>query len=238
MMTCGDSIVRRGRTVGCGVPLLCLGGSDSPAVRRRVSVSHKVKETLTGEQYTCVKKQALDSRGRVKGLAFRRASARQGRSTGKTASLRRVHSELIKVRPEVVLATELVNSDGGRSVRSRGCEGSDPLYDVPVPRVAKVTRLRRSSSVVNSSSRDVSGNGGRSRSNTLHSTAFVLAGERKTKIKCKESSLSHSCVATKDLWYNKLCQVITEERDKEPPSTTIQVTYYDPVNSIDFVSNY
>ncbi|XP_050733676.1 uncharacterized protein LOC127007108 isoform X2 [Eriocheir sinensis] len=45
---------------------------------------------------------------------------------------------------------------------------------------------------------------------------------------------SFSCVATKDLWYNKLCQVITEERDKEPPSTTIQVTYYDPINSIDF----
>ncbi|KAK3893459.1 hypothetical protein Pcinc_002722 [Petrolisthes cinctipes] len=54
------------------------------------------------------------------------------------------------------------------------------------------------------------------------------------KEKCTKFARPSSCVATKDLWYNKLCQVITEERDKEPPSTTVQVTYYDPVNSIDF----
>nr|XP_045624946.1 uncharacterized protein LOC123774593 isoform X2 [Procambarus clarkii] len=61
-----------------------------------------------------------------------------------------------------------------------------------------------------------------------HDTSFVMGWPTTNVV------ASFSCVATKDLWFNKLCQVITEERDKEPPSTTIQVTYYDPVNSIDF----
>lgn len=230
MMTCGDGFVRRGRTAGCGVPLLCLGGSDSPVIRRRALTPHKTRVAHAGEHLLCVKKPTLDSgKGRVKGLTCRKTSSRLGRNSGK-AYLRRSHSEVLSVRPEVVLVPEPVHSTPGSYVRSGGSEGSDPLYDVPVPRVAKVTRLRRSSSVVNSASRDVS-----SRS-TLHSPRISQTRERKTKRECKDSSLSHSCVATKDLWYNKLCQVITEERDKEPPSTTIQVTYYDPINSIDFVS--
>ncbi|XP_053633237.1 uncharacterized protein [Cherax quadricarinatus] len=61
-----------------------------------------------------------------------------------------------------------------------------------------------------------------------HDTSFVMGWPTTNVV------ASFSCVATKDLWYNKLCQVMTEERDKEPPSTTIQVTYYDPVNNIDF----
>ncbi|KAK7072526.1 hypothetical protein SK128_025210 [Halocaridina rubra] len=95
--------------------------------------------------------------------------------------------------------------------------------------------------------------GGRRRSNTLSvvsgnrqdfkrgSLVLPLLSSNKTndghtsKDTCKSICVpTNSCVATKDLWYNKLCQVMTEERDKEPPSTTVQVTYYDPVNNIDF----
>lgn len=48
----------------------------------------------------------------------------------------------------------------------------------------------------------------------------------------------YSCVAMKDLWYNKLSQVIAEERDKEPSTTTIQVTHYDPLSNTDIVSSF
>ncbi|KAG0720623.1 Rho GTPase-activating protein 20 [Chionoecetes opilio] len=225
MMTCGDGLVRRGRAAGagCGVPLLCLGGSDSPVFPRRVLSPRKARAAHAGHQSTCVKKPTLDSgRARVKGAPPRKTSTRLvGRGAGKTL-LRRTHSELVSGRSEIVLVPELVNSSFGSVVRGGVGEGSAPLYDVPVPRVAKVTCLRRSCSVASSASRDVS-------SGNTH-----RSGERKSKKGCKDSTLSHSCMATKDLWYNKLCQVITEERDKEPPSTTIQVTYYDPVNSIDF----
>ncbi|XP_066938336.1 uncharacterized protein [Macrobrachium rosenbergii] len=61
-----------------------------------------------------------------------------------------------------------------------------------------------------------------------HDTSFVMGWPTTNVV------ASFSCVATKDLWYNKLSQVMTEEREKEQPTTTIQVTYYDPVNSIDF----
>ncbi|XP_069987275.1 uncharacterized protein [Penaeus vannamei] len=61
-----------------------------------------------------------------------------------------------------------------------------------------------------------------------HDTSFVMGWPTTNVV------ASFSCVATKDLWYNKLQQVMTEERDKDPPSTTIQVTYYDPINNIDF----
>ena len=55
-------------------------------------------------------------------------------------------------------------------------------------------------------------------------------------VKPKLSIPPTSCVATKDLWYNKLSQVIAEEREKEPSTNTIQVTYFDPVNNTDIVS--
>ena len=230
MMTCGDGFVRRGRTAGCGVPLLCLGGSDSPVIRRRAFTPHKITSAHAGERFVCVKKSTQTlGKGRVKCFTNQKSSSRLGRSSVKAFSLRRTHSELLSVRPEIVTVPEFITT-GSYIQRSVGSEGSDPLYDVPVPRVAKVTRLRRSTSEVNSTSRDVSCN------NTLQSARIGQLRERKSKRECKESSLSHSCVATKDLWYNKLCQVITEERDKEPPSTTIQVTYYDPINNIDFVS--
>ncbi|XP_068200560.1 LOW QUALITY PROTEIN: uncharacterized protein [Palaemon carinicauda] len=61
-----------------------------------------------------------------------------------------------------------------------------------------------------------------------HDTSFVMGWPTTNVV------ASFSCVATKDLWYNKLSQVMTEEREKEQPTTTIQVTYYDPVNNIDF----
>lgn len=61
-----------------------------------------------------------------------------------------------------------------------------------------------------------------------HDTSFVMGWPTTNVV------ASFSCVATKDLWYNKLCQVMTEERDKEPPTTTVQVTYFDPINNIDF----
>ena len=47
-----------------------------------------------------------------------------------------------------------------------------------------------------------------------------------------------SAAATKDLWYNKLHQVIGAEREKEPRSTTIQVYFYDQVSGIEYVSNH
>ena len=54
----------------------------------------------------------------------------------------------------------------------------------------------------------------------------------------KSLSKAHffSCVATKDLWYNKLAQVIAEEKESTPPNTNIQVSYYDTNTCADIVS--
>ncbi|XP_037081577.1 rho GTPase-activating protein 20-like [Pollicipes pollicipes] len=43
-----------------------------------------------------------------------------------------------------------------------------------------------------------------------------------------------SCPSTRDLWYNKLNQMITDERENEAKAINIQVVYYDQVNNIDF----
>jgi len=43
-----------------------------------------------------------------------------------------------------------------------------------------------------------------------------------------------SSAVLRDLWWNKLGQVIQDERQKEPKATTIQVTYHDAVQGIEY----
>ena len=45
-----------------------------------------------------------------------------------------------------------------------------------------------------------------------------------------------SSAALRDLWWNKLGQVIQEEREKEAKSTIIQFSYHDAVHCIGYVS--
>lgn len=76
-----------------------------------------------------------------------------------------------------------------------------------------------------------------SESYTLNTDSFYSSNIKYGNSNSKSSPFGHySCVATKDLWYNKLSQVIVDEREKEPPSTTIQVTHYDPLSNTDIVS--
>ena len=46
----------------------------------------------------------------------------------------------------------------------------------------------------------------------------------------------YSTAALRDLWWNRLGQAVKEERDKEPKATTIQITYHDAVQAIEYVS--
>ena len=46
-----------------------------------------------------------------------------------------------------------------------------------------------------------------------------------------------SSAALRDLWWNRLGQAVKDERDKEPKTTTIQITYHDAVQAIGYVSN-
>lgn len=76
-----------------------------------------------------------------------------------------------------------------------------------------------------------------SESLTFNTDPFYSSNIKYGNSNSKSSPFGHySCVATKDLWYNKLSQVIVDEREKEPPSTTIQVTHYDPLSNTDIVS--
>jgi hypothetical protein len=45
-----------------------------------------------------------------------------------------------------------------------------------------------------------------------------------------------STAATKDLWFNKLQEVIAAGKEREPSATTVQITYYDAINRIEYVS--
>lgn len=47
---------------------------------------------------------------------------------------------------------------------------------------------------------------------------------------------SNSSAALRDLWWNRLGQAVKDERDKEPKTTTIQITYHDAVQAIGYVS--
>ncbi|KAF2351278.1 Rho GTPase-activating protein domain [Trinorchestia longiramus] len=60
-----------------------------------------------------------------------------------------------------------------------------------------------------------------------HDTSFVMGWPTTNVV------ATFSCVATKDLWYNKLAQVIAEEKESIPSSTNIQVSYYDPNTAAD-----
>lgn len=53
-----------------------------------------------------------------------------------------------------------------------------------------------------------------------------------------KNSLLHldSTQAARDLWLNKLTEVISAEREKEPRTTNIQVVYYDLATNIEYVS--
>jgi hypothetical protein len=42
----------------------------------------------------------------------------------------------------------------------------------------------------------------------------------------------------RDLWWNRLGQAVKEERDREPKATTIQITYHDAVQAIEYVSTF
>ncbi|XP_047106715.1 uncharacterized protein LOC124775916 isoform X2 [Schistocerca piceifrons] len=44
--------------------------------------------------------------------------------------------------------------------------------------------------------------------------------------------------AARDLWWNKLNEVVSTERDKEPRSTNIQVVYYDAATSIEYCKTF
>lgn len=46
-----------------------------------------------------------------------------------------------------------------------------------------------------------------------------------------------SSAALRDLWWNRLGQAVKEERDREPKATTIQITYHDAVQAIEYVSD-
>lgn len=46
----------------------------------------------------------------------------------------------------------------------------------------------------------------------------------------------YSSAALRDLWWNRLGQAVKDERDKEPKTTTIQITYHDAVQAIGYVS--
>ena len=46
----------------------------------------------------------------------------------------------------------------------------------------------------------------------------------------------NSSPALRDLWWNRLGQAVKDERDKEPKTTTIQITYHDAVQAIGYVS--
>lgn len=53
----------------------------------------------------------------------------------------------------------------------------------------------------------------------------------------KNSLLRHDRTqAARDLWLNKLTEVISAEREKEPRTTNIQVVYYDLATNIEYVS--
>ena len=41
-----------------------------------------------------------------------------------------------------------------------------------------------------------------------------------------------SSPALRDLWWNRLGQAVKDERDKEPKTTTIQITYHDAATGI------
>lgn len=45
-----------------------------------------------------------------------------------------------------------------------------------------------------------------------------------------------SSPALRDLWWNRLGQAAKDERDKEPKTTTIQITYHDAATGIGYVS--
>ena len=66
----------------------------------------------------------------------------------------------------------------------------------------------------------------------------VRRSKSSDKLKSVNKSPFFSCVATKDLWYNKLAQVIAEEKESTPPSTNIQVSFYDSTTGADIVSIY
>lgn len=42
--------------------------------------------------------------------------------------------------------------------------------------------------------------------------------------------------AARDLWWNTLQDVLSKEKEKEPRTTNIQVTYYDLSTAIEYVS--
>ncbi|KAK6627872.1 hypothetical protein RUM44_010352 [Polyplax serrata] len=48
----------------------------------------------------------------------------------------------------------------------------------------------------------------------------------------------HSTQATRDLWWNKLSEVVAIEREKEPKSTNIQVLYNDVSTGIEYVKTF
>ena len=47
-----------------------------------------------------------------------------------------------------------------------------------------------------------------------------------------------SSPALRDLWWNRLGQAVKDERDKEPKTTTIQITYHDAATAIGYVSPF
>jgi hypothetical protein len=45
-----------------------------------------------------------------------------------------------------------------------------------------------------------------------------------------------STAAAKDLWFSKLKEVIAAGKEKDLSSTNVQITYYDAINRIEYVS--
>ncbi|PSN53413.1 hypothetical protein C0J52_21377 [Blattella germanica] len=58
--------------------------------------------------------------------------------------------------------------------------------------------------------------------------------KRTLSLRRKTSNLSLNTQAARDLWWNKLNEVVEAEREKEPRSTNIQVVYYDCSTSIEY----
>ena len=66
--------------------------------------------------------------------------------------------------------------------------------------------------------------------------SIVSRNKFKSLKSLSKSDTPDSCVATKDLWFNKMAQVTAEQKEGTAPNTNIQVSYFDSTSNTDIVS--
>uniref|UniRef100_A0A6A7FQI8 Rho GTPase-activating protein 20 n=1 Tax=Hirondellea gigas TaxID=1518452 RepID=A0A6A7FQI8_9CRUS len=229
---------------------ISIGSSGSPTYSNNINNTNILSEESKNSEPHCVKKKLKAAKKKLKGTKMISKSLHSIFPIGCTGSLTLQHDPALTDKKSGPIyqsinktetqyqavhhqqtpyhATDNKSNSFHTPIPNRQSSTNTPLHVIKSYTKRKPSKpepLQIFHPNTNVSSKSVSSTSINKNNNKTSNGKHNLGKTKSLKSLSKNNFLS--CVATKDLWYNKLAQVIAEEKESTPPSMTIQVSFYD-----------